>query len=78
MVLLVSSSSADDEIELISSDNAINTNNGLGYATTADKCNRACGGDSTQNCGAYWTNAMYMVTSKYQAAQARFVCRIGT
>lgn len=54
------------------SDNTINYSNGLGYATTADKCARPCGGDSSQNCGSYWTNAMYMVTSKYQAAQARW------
>lgn len=51
-------------------DNTINLYNGLGYATTADKCNIGCVGDLTTNCGAFWTNAMFQLTTKYTAAQA--------
>lgn len=51
-------------------DNQINLYPGLGYATTADKCNLGCYGESTVNCGAFWTNVMFQVSSKYNAAQA--------
>lgn len=50
-------------------DNQLNLYNGLAYQTSADKCAVPCGGDSSQNCGSFWTNAMFMLTTKYQAAQ---------
>ena len=44
-------------------DNQINYYNGLGYATTDDKCAVPCGGNSAQNCGSFWTNTMFQLTS---------------
>lgn len=51
-------------------DNQINLYNGLGYATTADKCNIAANGDPLVNAGAFWTNAMFELTTAYNADQA--------
>ena len=51
-------------------DNQINLYPGTGYATTADKCNLPCAGDPLINCGAYWTNSMFELTSAYNADNA--------
>lgn len=52
-------------------DNSINLRNGAGYKTDNDDCYIPCVGDITQNCGAFWTNNMFMLTSKYNQAAAR-------
>lgn len=51
-------------------DNSINLRNGLGYPTSSDNCAVPCAGNLGQNCGSFWTNSMFMVTDKYNAAVA--------